>query len=276
MPEWVQGLDVSFSAVTPSWCQARLAEGYRIFVQCLWTGGYANNARLRQIAALNLRVAREAGFITAGYVNTGPWFAPDIAIGEAKLNAGAEWANLGVVFNDVEIPSVKPQMVRDLTAALRAEGKKVALYSADWFAGLAGLPNFGEPYWFARYDGDPDVGHGAPAHPLGPVMGKQYGGATIEGVTVDFNTFNLDFFESEEEPDMTYDSKIVEASKALVHGEFVRATSAGDDVVYEVWRRGDVPYLDRVDDSKAALITAPIKDVPLGVVMAYRSERQIT
>ena len=107
-------------------------------------------------------------------------------------------------------------------------------------------------------------------------MGKQYGGATIEGVTVDFNTFNLDFFESEEEPDMTYDSKIVEASKALVHGEFVRATSAGDDVVYEVWRRGDVPYLDRVDDSKAALITAPIKDVPLGVVMAYRSERQIT
>ena len=190
----MRGLDLSFSALPPGWAEARYAEGYRVLVQNLWTGGYANNAALVARAGPNLRQAREAGMLVAGYVNTGPWFPAATAIAEAKKNAGAEWAHLLVVFNDVEIAGVTEAQVQAHTDALKAEGKTVALYSARWFwnwwaLSLGHLPVFAEPLWYALYDGVAVIGDPGFGRWTG-VIGKQYQNTTdLAGVQVDLNEF---------------------------------------------------------------------------------------
>ena len=62
----MKGLDVAFSAVSAAWCRARYAEGYRVLVQNLWTGGYAGNDGLRAIARNNLANAKAAACPAAG------------------------------------------------------------------------------------------------------------------------------------------------------------------------------------------------------------------
>lgn len=206
---WIKGLDVSFSRISKAWAEDRVTEGWHILVQCLWTGGYQNNAGVRAVAEKNLRDAREAGMICAGYSNANPWFDAARSLAETKANAGTEWPNIKVVFVDVEIPQTTIQQVRELCEALRAEGKIVAIYSARWFwAGVFGNPQdkwlLDYPIWNAYYDGDPDVDFAkAPWGPWGEVavVGEQYGGESLDGVTVDWNNFVLEFFKGTAEED---------------------------------------------------------------------------
>src|SRR5216117_3643701 len=94
----VKGLDVSFSATTADWWLRRAAEGYRAMSQCLWTGGFENNAGIRAVAESNLRFAREAGFACSGYINAAPpnWWSDDVALTESAKNADAEWERFNV------------------------------------------------------------------------------------------------------------------------------------------------------------------------------------
>jgi hypothetical protein len=141
MSDWQKGLDVSTSRVSPQWCKNRYAEGWRIFVQDIWTGGYKENAAIRAAAEPNLRAAREAGFVTAAYANANPWFSAQQSLTEAKVNAGAEWHHVDIVFVDVEIEGTTLQHAKDLCDAVEAEGKKVAFYSGKLVLGrLHGQP----------------------------------------------------------------------------------------------------------------------------------------
>lgn len=197
----VNGLDCSFSRISPQWAQERLGEGWKVFVQCLWTGGYLNNPAIRSVAELNLRDARDAGMIISGYINANPWFPASESIREAKKNAGATWHNLDVVFVDVEIPQTTLVQVRELCEALKADGKRVSIYSARWFwKGTLGNPTdpwlLEYPLWNAFYDNSPDIDF--PANPYGPwnsVIGEQYQNTTNLGnVNVDLNVFEDSFF----------------------------------------------------------------------------------
>lgn len=198
---FVPGLDVAFSATTLEWWQARYAEGYQIMSQDLWTGGYSNNRRLFEVAEPNLRNAREAGFICFGYVNAGPWYPADTALLLARQNAGREWSQLSRVAVDVEIEGVTEDHVWDLCEALKADGKQVCLYSARWFwVDKLGNPQWEwlkeYPLWNAFYDSDQDIDF--PSARYGPwanVIGEQYQGTTdIDGVEVDLNSFDIDWF----------------------------------------------------------------------------------
>lgn len=237
----MKGIDVSFSRVDKGWCERRLAEGYRVFVQCLWAGGYANNAGVRAVAEANLRAARDAGLITAGYLNTNPWFPAATSLLESKKNAGAEWAHVGVVFNDIEIAGVTEAQVQAHTDAIVAEGKAVALYSARWFwnwwaLSLGHLAVFAEPLWYAAYDGNPTIGN--PGFGIWTaVIGKQYTNTTLlDGVNVDLNEF--EFFEEDDMP-------ITEADRTLIQ-----------DFIISVLRDPEFD-LDRINNDVKTLVAAP-------------------
>ena len=201
-------MDLSFSRGGRDWWARRYAEGYRIAVQCLWTGGYGSNGGIRAVAEANLRDARAAGFVTAGYLNSQPWYDAATSLSEARANAGAEWEHLAAVFNDVEIPGVTEAQVKAHCEAITAADKPTGIYSAAWFwQGHLGDPQWpwlrGYRVWEAYYDGDPDVDFAS--RRFGPwelddVMGEQYRGTTdLDGVEVDLNVFDKDWFPEEDE-----------------------------------------------------------------------------
>ncbi len=290
----MNGIDVSFSRVSPAWCQHRVAEGVRVFVQCLWTGGYQAHPGIRAVAEANLKDAREAGMITAGYLNTNPWFPANISLIEAERNANTEWDRIGenapgwhpfaggVVFNDVEISGVTEAQIKEHCEAITGAGKKTAIYSARWFW-TGHLGNAQWPWlldydiWAADYDHDPDIASAALFGPWSKadVIGKQYEGTVdVEGVDIDRNIFDLAFFGDSgtgQEDDMTgYDKAIIDAVATLTDGEYVSDGYA----IYYVERKGDVPTLKRVDDSRASIITG-FRSVPLGVSMLLFHGEQV-
>ncbi len=216
-------LDVAFSRITSAWAQARLTEGWEVLIQDCWTGGYANNDALRAVAESNLRVWREAGGKTAIYTNAAPWRSPQVWFDETVKNAGSELQHITRVLVDIEIAEgntvIKPADVRTYIKMWQDAGFTVATYSGDWYVGfwkiapgqtwVLGSPiDFGVPYWYASYDNVPILGQ--PTHPLGPVVGKQYGGSPpdLDGVTVDFNVFEDSFFKDSK------DSKEVDMFRA--------------------------------------------------------------
>lgn len=239
----MKGLDVSFSRISKEWAVRRVTEGYRVFVACLWTGGYKSKPGIVAVAEANLRDARDAGMITAGYLNTNPWFDAAVSLNEAKIAAGAEWDRLGIVFNDVEIPGVTEVQIKSHCEAITGAGKRPAIYSASWFwSGKLGNPKWdwlrAYKVWNAYYDGDPDIDFNKA--PWGPwtsadVIGEQYGGTDIEGVTIDWNVFDEAFFTPQPEED---DMPTLDEIRAVIREEidsrrqFVRI--AGTDPVYEI------------------------------------------
>jgi hypothetical protein len=205
----MKGLDLSFSEAPDTWWRRRYAEGFRVGVQDLWTGGSTSEG-LRHVAPRNLRRAREAGFIVCGYTNVAPWNTGDVAFEKAVEFAEDEWQHLYAVFVDVEIKahtgrSIREADIRRCLERIEAAGKKTAIYSAPWFwVGHLGNPRWSwlKQYriWNAYYDGDPDTDFATA--PWGPwmsddVIGEQYQGSTeIEGVSVDLNEFREEFFAS--------------------------------------------------------------------------------
>ena len=257
----MKGIDVSFSRVSPVWCQKRVSEGYRVFVACLWTGGYQSKPGIMAVSEANLRDAREAGMITAGYLNTNPWWPASTSLNEAKLAAGAEWEKIPIVFNDVEIPAVTEAQIKAHCEAITGAGKRTAIYSARWF--WTG-PYMGNPQWpwlkdykiwNAYYDGDPDIDFGkAPWGPwtVADVIGEQYGGTDIEGVTVDWNTFDEAFFapqapQSEEENEM-FRITIPSGGQYLITGDGYKVPVT--QVQAGVYDRAGVPAVP-VSDAEA-------------------------
>jgi len=203
MPTWVKGFDIAFSRLSRPWLKARYLEGNRVIVQNLWTGGYGNNARLREIAEANLADAYAEGFLIAGYANANPWYPVYKCMAEIKLNAGKMWDVLRVVAEDVEIPLVTEAQVHDLCLALEGEGKLVPIYSAAWFwKETIGNPTWPwakeHKLWEAYYDYDPDIdflNRRFGPWELADIMGEQYQGTTIlDGVDVDLNIFDLDYW----------------------------------------------------------------------------------
>lgn len=210
MTEWVYGVDASFSRVTrEDFRRLRDQFGVRVFVQCLWTGGYQNNAGVKAVAEPNLSDAAAEGIVPAGYANTSPfygsikWWSPEVSLAETKKNAGGAWSGLTVVSNDVEIRGVTERCIRETQALLKGEGKRVPYYTAQWFwSGVLGNPQWPwlleDPLWNAYYDGDPDIDfRHAPYGPWaqGHVIGEQYKGTTdIGGDDFDLNFFDLDYF----------------------------------------------------------------------------------
>lgn len=210
MTEWVYGYDASFSRITRE-DHRRMRDQYggRVFVQCLWTGGFENNAGIRAVAEANLSDADAEGVVPAGYANTSPiygsvkWWTPSVTLAETKKNAGGAWSGLTVVSNDVEIRGVTERCVRETQALLKGEGKRVPYYTAQWFwSGVLGNPQWPwlleDPLWNAYYDKDPDIDFRQA--PYGPwsqahVIGEQYQGTTgIGGDDFDLNFFDLDYF----------------------------------------------------------------------------------
>lgn len=273
------GLDVSFARISRAWADRRAAEGVRIFVQNLFTGGYQNNAGIKAVAEANLCDARGAGLITAGYLNTNPWWGARQSLNTARVNAGAEWPGLAAVLNDVEIAGVTEAHVKEQCEAIVGAGKLTAIYSARWYwAGHLGDAQW--PWlkayriWAADYDGDPRIAATTLYGPwsMADVMGKQYAGTmNIEGVDADLNTFDLSFFEeqahkSESEEDGMTDQEAIQLIAGLKDGEFV-----GDGfIVWQVSRpaRADYPVLRRIDNSNAGIIAGPVKAIPL-LIAAY-------
>ena len=207
---WVYGADASFSRVTqPEFQVLKEQYGIRVFVQCLWTGGYANNDALRQVAEPNINDAAAVGLIPAGYSNSSPWYGstkwwpPDVTLKETKKNAGAAWPGLTVVSNDVETRGLTERCIRETQEALESEGKRVPIYTARWFwHGVLGNPMWSwagqRQLWNAYYDDDPDIDF--MNAPYGPwtqdkVIGEQYKNTTYIGDDgYDFNVFNQDYF----------------------------------------------------------------------------------
>lgn len=157
------GLDLSFSSTDADWWLRRAADGFRVCSVALWTGGYENNSGLSAVAEDNLRFARQAGFLTSGYLNAAPpdWWEDETAIEEAKKNAGAEWGKVPVMIVDWEIAGTTVDRVLSLAAALEAQEKKVAVYTAKYVWDRLGQPDIAKlgrwPVWLAQFDGNPDL-----------------------------------------------------------------------------------------------------------------------
>lgn len=206
-------LDLSFSRIPDTgWVERRVADGVEMIIQDVWTGGYANNDRLREVAEPNLRMIRQGGATPAIYTNAAPWRTPETWFWESVRNAGAELEHAQHVMVDLEIANgyevIDPDDVWRFLRMWEDTGRKILTYSGDWYVrlwkailGLNSL-DFGKPYVHARYDGIPELLVNQPRHPLGPLAGKQYGWTDIEGVTVDLNVFDMDIFKKEEADDM--------------------------------------------------------------------------
>jgi hypothetical protein len=197
----MKGLDISFSKPSAQWWRDRYAEGYRIAVQNLWTGGFASNEGIKAVAATNLRNARLAGFRVAAYANASPpdWWPLATQLQHIKANAGAEWAHIKDVVVDVEIDGITKARVMELADGLEAAGKTAdVLYTGRWFW-VGHMGDSMDPawrrfrLWSAHYDWNPDIDFGSnPYGPwgLGDVIGEQYRGSTnVAGGTIDLNTF---------------------------------------------------------------------------------------
>ena len=189
----MKALDLSFSSASIAWCQAQKVAGWALLIQNLWTGVSTPSP-----ARANLANAWQAGMLTAGYtvVNN---LSGVTAINKAATAAGPEWAHLAFVSVDVEVTTTAA-IVREAVDGLRAQGKKVCIYTGGWFwnrFNLAGHDFSDVPCWLADYDGNSAMDT-APLAKLGPVIGKQYKNShDLGGVTVDANTFNASFIQEE-------------------------------------------------------------------------------
>jgi len=207
---FVPGLDGSFTGgevVPVEWFQRRYAEGYRVWAQCVWTGGYAGNDGIKRVASGNLLNAEAGGLKIIAYANASPptWWPLDRQMQEIKTNCGAAWEHLQLLVVDVEIPGITYARVAELADALQAAGKNQneaieVLYTARWFwTGHMGNSKAIAwrrfRLWSAHYDWNPDIDFGDNLY--GPwtiveLVGEQYRGTTrLDGVDVDLNVFDV-------------------------------------------------------------------------------------
>lgn len=199
----VQALDLSFSRAHYPWWRARRADGYQLAVQCLWTG-----ATTPAVANANLQDAADAGLAIAGYA-TPIGLGAITALHAAKAAAADLWPRLAFLATDAEEDPETGQplaplfAIHDLTAATRRAGATPILYSrrSYWLAAYGDVPA-DAPVWTAEYNSGPRLD--IIRYPWGqaPTIGKQHtANVTIDGVTVDLNTFDAAYLGlAKEEP----------------------------------------------------------------------------
>ena len=194
------GIDLSFAAVSPTWCRRRYGEGHRVAVQCLWTGAAAPNT-----ARANLTALRDGGLTLAGYLVPTEARTPAATIEAARTAAGPLWRHLTAVAVDAEEdphtgePLATYANVAATVAALIAAGLTPCVYSRRSYW----LRHYGDadatvPTWTAERNTGPAIA--TIRYPWGrqPVIGKQYTGTTtVDGAAVDLNTFDLTFLRKE-------------------------------------------------------------------------------
>lgn len=186
----MQALDLSFSAphVTPEWCAARLAEGYRLLVVDLWTGNQTVPGAEHALATW-----RSAGGIAAAYFVVHDAAPLGVHYGRAVAAAGAEWPHLAFVAVDVEVEPTTPGTVREACALVERDGQRPIVYTGKGFwQGKMGNPTSCAhlPLWDASYGIPPALnvpGYGGWQRRTG----HQYRGTThLDGIDVDLNVFD--------------------------------------------------------------------------------------
>jgi len=256
------GLDASFSRIDWDAVLGALPGRPHVYVQCLWTGGYAYYQTLLQVAEHNLRGARERGIITAGYINASPWYPPELCFEKGRQAAGAEWDRLSRLAVDVELPGIQLEHVRRL-CELCAQHRPTCIYTGRWFwvghmhnAQDAWLLNY--PLWAAQYDGRPNLD----IVPYGPpgwrVVGKQYGGTTLVGAfEFDFNTFDMDWW-GDSMPNLSWmDEQMLWKAPAPNWGVEVKMGTVAD--FYRALAKGEAWTLK--DDMQDAMIAQLVQRI---------------
>lgn len=175
----MKSFDVSFSKITPEWAEARLAEGYELLIQDLWTGN-----RLVKVAEENLRTWREAGGRVAAYFCIHDATDIDTHFSRAREGAGGEWGNLAFLAIDVEIEPVSVASVLYAADLVLEAGLRPVVYTGYWFwAGKMGNPTGCEhlPLWDASYGTEPAL-----------EMTYRYGGWEVRAIHQFRGTTNID------------------------------------------------------------------------------------
>src|SRR3990172_8029079 len=242
------GVDMSFTggrAVPVSWFRSRIAEGVQVFLQCAWTGGYAGVSGIRAVARGNLFNAREAGGLIGAYYNANPWFTPETSLGEAQTALGDMFDHIPVLETDLEIQGTTVEQALAHYRLAESVGKRSAFYSARWFGVYVDFYDLrlaGTKYHSAKYDFDPDLDYLDEPYGIwgrGDLIGEQYQGSTqLEGVDVDLDVFDQDFF-TEGGDNMPTIEEIEQAvRRQLGTGEF---SSDPDDTALRFVRRHTDP-----------------------------------
>jgi hypothetical protein len=259
---FVKGLDISYSALSPAWAAVAYSQGYKVLAVDLWTGGLANDPILHNQSGPSLLAGIGASLIPVGYVNANPqawgdagatWEAPS-AVAHAIANAGAAWPVLlasGFIAVDVEIVGTtwaRVQAIVDELIRVGVPTEHIFIYTGGWF-----IPNIGNPpsailmrfLWttggLATFTAAP-YGGWLP----GQVIGCQLGETTTDGVQYDYDVFDLDWFRQgvpvgpttpQGESDMTDKDIIALCADALTknpEGAYVRGD--GTAAVYKIIR----------------------------------------
>jgi len=202
----LKAVDGSYTTLGVDDAQKLRASGIEAWGQCLWTGTEQPDPRVE-----NLRNALIAGMLVFGYISVshdhdGPWH---VAQGRAGVPDDI-WAQLVLVFVDVELPGIPVATVRGAVEALAAVGKRRAIYTSQhaWVDLMGDPTDFTDCLlWNANWDFDPDdvdfVNRPFGGWTVGQLVGEQYtGGVDIGDVYVDQNMFNQDLFMQEKEYEM--------------------------------------------------------------------------
>ncbi len=196
----VAGLDVAFSEYTRAEADALYAQGYRVFGQCLQTGGLANNSTLLAVAPINLQVFREAGFYCFGYANANPgtagWITTSQIVQYTIANAGAEWPNVKEVVIDFEIAGTPWNRVLELASLVQTVKACRIVYTGKYVVDALPPPNtaaFGAAALKLWRTGPAGSGPFPPwiDAPIGWQTGQT---TTPSGKDYDIDTFDEQFF----------------------------------------------------------------------------------
>ena len=200
----MKALDFSFSAaaITPEWCQKRIAEGYELLVGNLWTG----NRSITYVEQA-LRYWREAGGIIAGYVVVYSESLVETHVNRAIETAGAEWEQLNFVAVDVEMLGTTVGTVKKAIRLIEEQGHRAIVYTAKYVWEAEPINNDStlqplSPLWTAHYI---TPGPGLNVDELdiltnthtyggwyygGGLVARQYQNSTdVDGVQCDLNVF---------------------------------------------------------------------------------------
>jgi hypothetical protein len=191
----MKALDMSFAAaqVTPAWCEARLAEGYRLLIVDAWLGASRPEGVERALYRW-----RMAGGLTAAYYVPHAYRPATAHLREAQVSIGAEWEHLQFVAIDVEDIRSKEQIemgimpmdeqwnvahLRESAELVQAHEQRPCIYTGrgQW-AALGNPTDLSDlPLWDASYGQVP-----------GLAMQPEYGGWAVRIGHQHTNTTNVD------------------------------------------------------------------------------------
>jgi CheY-like chemotaxis protein len=194
-------IDGSYTQLTLSAAQKLRAQGYGVWVQCLWTGAEQPEYRIE-----NLRNAVAAGLLIAGYISVTGEYGGGWHVEQARTGVPDDlWAQLRLVFVDVELSGIPVTTVRDAVEAVAALGKRRAIYTSNhvWVDFMGNPITFTDCLlWDANWDGRDALelvrryGNWTEAQ----LVGKQFHeGEQLDGVFVDLDEFDDALVQPEED-----------------------------------------------------------------------------